>query len=121
MKTLDSFIKKTPPKKRVSQLKPFTNEILELYKQGYQVEQIQNFLAKNGVKKKPITIYKFLKNNKNQEAKNFSIKTPVTSSSGDKKIERTDEVKETQEEYVPNYKKVPSGKELKALIKNKQG
>lgn len=68
MKKLESFKAQSPPKRRVSRLKKFETEILQLYNEGYQVEQIQEFLAANGVKVTIDAINKF--------KRNLSIKTP---------------------------------------------
>ena len=62
MKTLDSFHGQSPPKRRVSRLKKYKTEILQLYDEGYQVEQIQEFLASNGIKVSVRAINKFKQN-----------------------------------------------------------
>lgn len=61
MKPLEKF-KASPPKRRVSRLKKFETEILQLYNDGYQVEQIQDFLLQNGVKVTVDAINKFKRN-----------------------------------------------------------
>ncbi|MDD3855997.1 hypothetical protein, partial [Sulfurimonas sp.] len=73
MKKLESFKAQSPPKRRVSRLKKFETEILQLYNEGYQVEQIQEFLAANGVK---VTIDAINKFKRNLSIKNSSLKTP---------------------------------------------
>ena len=60
MKTLDSFMKKVEPKRRVSKLKKFENEIFELYDNGYRVSQIKDFLFENGIKISKQRIWAFL-------------------------------------------------------------
>jgi hypothetical protein len=72
MKKLESFKAQSPPKRRVSRLKKFETEILQLYNEGYQVEQIQEFLAANGVK---VTIDAINKFKRNLSIKNSSLKT----------------------------------------------
>ncbi|MDD2653374.1 MAG: hypothetical protein PHX44_10045 [Sulfurimonas sp.] len=62
MKPLEKFKAQSPPKRRVSRLKKFETEIFELYADGYQVEQIQEFLAANGVKISVRAINKFKQN-----------------------------------------------------------
>ena len=60
MKTLDSFMKKVEPKRRVSKLKKFENEIFELYDKGYKVSQIKDFLFENGIKIQKRRIWAFI-------------------------------------------------------------
>lgn len=62
MKKLESFKAQSPPKRRVSRLKKFETEILQLYNDGYQVEQIQDFLSQNGVNVSVRAINKFKQN-----------------------------------------------------------
>jgi len=116
MKPLDSFIHKHPPNRRQSKLKPFKNEIVYLYENGYQVEQIQDFLMSQKVKITTAGIYKFLENIK---VKNFSFKTPKkpknqgeTANSFRKQQEQENEGEPTQE--------VPSFQELKNLLKKEK-
>lgn len=66
------FMANSPPKRRVSRLKKFEKEILELYAGGYQVEQIQEFLAANGLKVSVRAINKF---KQNLSIKKSSLKT----------------------------------------------
>lgn len=49
MKDLGDFKQQGPPTRRTSKMKNFRNEILELYSEGYRVEQIQDFLSQNGI------------------------------------------------------------------------
>jgi len=79
MKTLDSFTRKIKPNRRKSKLVKFEKEIHELYKNGYQVEQIQEFLKKNEIQVSLSYIWRFLKLNKNLDKKSFSLKTPTSS------------------------------------------
>lgn len=72
MKRLEKFKAQSPPKRRVSRLKKFEAEILELYNEGYQVEQIQDFLAANGIK---VTVDAINKFKRNLSIKNSSSKT----------------------------------------------
>lgn len=71
MKKLESFKNSSPPKRRTSKLLKFKNEIFQLYNDGYQVQQIQDFLKMNNVETSIQNLYYFLKH----QAKNFSIKT----------------------------------------------
>jgi hypothetical protein len=73
MKELESFMRKHPPNRRQSKLKPFQNEILEMYEAGYKVEQIQEWLARNQVNVSVRAINKF---KKNLNKKSSSLKTP---------------------------------------------
>lgn len=72
MKTLEKFKAQSPPKRRVSRLKKYEKEILELYSEGYQVEQIQGFLLENDIKISVRAINKF---KQNLSIKNSSLKT----------------------------------------------
>jgi len=78
MKTLDSFTKKIKPNRRKSKLVKFEKEIHKLYQSGYRVEQIQNFLNKNGIQVSSSYIWRFLKLNKNLNIKSFSLQTPTS-------------------------------------------
>lgn len=62
MKKLESFKAQSPPKRRVSRLKKYEKEILELYDDGYRVEQIQDFLRQNGINVTVDAINKFKRN-----------------------------------------------------------
>ena len=86
MKTLDSFCKSQIPKRRVSKLTPFADEILELYEKGYQVEQIQEWLVKNKVTVSIDAINRF---KRNLSRKNFTLKTP--SEAGKKKEQQIED------------------------------
>lgn len=88
MKTLDSFRGQSPPKRRVSRLKKFETEILQLYDEGYQVEQIQEFLLQNGVKVTVDAINKFKRN----LSKTFPYKPSSSGAAQNSKIEKTQNV-----------------------------
>ena len=75
MKTLESFMKKNKGERRQSKLEPYKKEIITLYKKSYKVEQIQEFLEKNGIQVSLRYIYKFLK--QNLSTKKFSFKNPA--------------------------------------------
>ncbi len=90
MKILDKFCSQSPPKRRVSRLKKYETEILKLYTDGYQVEQIQEFLASNGVKVSVRAINKF-KQNLN---KTFSYIPASSGAAQNSKIEKTQNVEE---------------------------
>jgi len=66
MQTLDDFLKKNEPLKRVSKLLKFEQEILQLHLKDFKIEQIQEFLKKNDVDISTRRIYEFIKKNKNQ-------------------------------------------------------
>jgi oligoribonuclease NrnB/cAMP/cGMP phosphodiesterase (DHH superfamily) len=91
MKTLDKFRATSPPKRRVSRLKKFEKEILELYDEGYQVEQIQEFLSMHGIKVSVRAINKF---KQNLSIKNSSLQTPSSEAAQNSKIQKTQIVKE---------------------------
>ena len=73
MKTLEDFIKKKAPKRRVSKLKNFENEITELYNLGYSVTQIREFLSEFDIEISGTSIYNFFSkkdvNNRNKTNK----------------------------------------------------
>ena len=83
MKALDSFLKNNEPQRRVSQLKEYKSEILQLYKNDFKVEQIQDFLKTQKVEITKRRIWQFVK--ENLDDKNFSLKTPSASSTSKKK------------------------------------
>lgn len=85
MKPLEKF-KASPPKRRVSRLKKFETEILQLYEEGYQVEQIQEFLRQNGVK---VTVDAINKFKRNLSIKNSFLKTSSSEAAQNSKIEKT--------------------------------
>ena len=60
MKSLDSFKKAVEPKRRVSKLNKFRNEIFELYDMDYSVSQIQKFLFENEIKISKRRIWDFI-------------------------------------------------------------
>ena len=73
MKTLEDFMHKYPPNRRQSKLKPFEDEILQMYESGYKVEQIQEWLFQNQVTVSVRAINKF---KQNLNSKNSSLKNP---------------------------------------------
>ena len=107
MKDLGDFKQHSPPTRRTSRLKSFKNEILELYDEGYRVEQIQEFLAQNNIHITVDAINKFKRNLKTQ---NFPLKTPSSYIGAAKK---------SQPE--PKVANEPNGsKALNAFYKNMQ-
>ena len=84
MKTLDNWMQKHPPNRRQSKLKPYQDEILQMYEAGYRVEQIQEWLAQNNVNVSVRAINKF---KQNLNSKNSSLKTS-------QKIKKTEVKKE---------------------------
>jgi len=89
MKPLEKFKAQSPPKRRVSRLKKFETEILQLYGEGYQIEQIQEFLAANSVK---VTVDAINKFKRNLSIKKSSLKTPSSGAAQNSKIEKTQNV-----------------------------
>lgn len=79
MKPLENFFIKNPPKKRVSKLKKYENEIMEMYEKNYKVEQIQEFLKTQNVEISIAGIYKFL------ERQEVSDATQIATVQNDKK------------------------------------
>jgi len=73
MKKLEDFMNRHPPNRRQSQLKPYENEIFRMYDLGYQVEQIQEWLAQNNINVSVRAINKF---KQNLSKKNSSLKNP---------------------------------------------
>lgn len=95
MKTLENFKKLNEPKRRISRLKKFEKEIIELYESNYQVEQIQIFLRNQGVK---ITVDGINKFKRNLSIKNSSLKTPkISKNSEEVKNSENSEHKATQD------------------------
>ena len=84
MKTLEDFMHKHPPNRRQSKLKPFQDEILQMYEAGYKVEQIQEWLAQNKITVSVRAINKF---KQNLNSKNSSLENP-------QKIKKTEVKKE---------------------------
>jgi len=116
MKTLESFTKKNKPKRRTSKLKKFENEIRELYKKEYRVEQIQEFLEKNGIKVARSYLYEFLKLNKTLSTEKFSFKNPVApKSKTDDKIKKEIKGGKAMGAFLDNIKKT-----AEAIKKNKE-
>ena len=68
MKTLEQFCKQNEPKRRMSKLDPYYDEITELYDRGYQIEQIQDFLKSQKVNVSQSNLYKFLSKNQNKKS-----------------------------------------------------
>jgi len=66
MKPLENFLKKNPPQKRVSKLKEYENEIMEMHKKNYKIEQIQEFLKTQDVQISIAAIYKFFQKIRNK-------------------------------------------------------
>ena len=54
-------------------LEPFREAIFKLYSDGFQIEQIQNFLKENKIKTSTQNIYRFLKSKKNSSLKNHKV------------------------------------------------
>lgn len=92
MKILEDFKSREPPKKRVSQLKKFQNEVKELHELDYTVEQIQDFLKLQKIKISTRRIYQFIKSKKNLSNKNFSLQTPDRNTVEKKSDEQEDEI-----------------------------
>lgn len=87
MKSLDSFLKKyKPQKKRKSKLRPFKNEIFELFEQDYQIKFIQIFLRSKNVVVAESTIYHFLKT----EKKDFKSSPPIKPKSKQQQEDKPD-------------------------------
>ncbi len=80
MKSLDSFKKAVEPKRRVSKLNKFKNEIFELYDMDYSVSQIQKFLSENEIKISKRRIWDFI-SKRDVVIKTTTVKT-VEQSSG---------------------------------------
>ncbi len=115
MKVLDDFKKHSPPKRRVSKLKSFKQEILELYNEGYRVEQIQEYLLTHKVTTSKAWLYKFIKQNLNSQ--NFSLKTPQKNIETQVKTgEKAIFLKQNDNEEPA----VPSFQELKQMMQRKQ-
>jgi DNA-binding transcriptional MerR regulator len=78
MKTLEDFMEKNKPKKRKSIIENFKDDVLILHKEGYSVEQIQEFLKINNLSTSIGNIYYFIKKQIDQadkkDSKNFSLK-----------------------------------------------
>lgn len=91
MKPLEKFKSREPPKRRTSRLKKYETEILQLYNEGYQVEQIQEFLSLHGIKVSVRAINKF---KQNLSTKNSSLQTPSSGAAQNSKIEKTQNVEE---------------------------
>ena len=73
MKELEDFIKNNSPNRRRSVLEPFREAIFKLYSDGFQIEQIQDFLKENKIKTSTQNIYRFLKSKKNSSLKNHKV------------------------------------------------
>jgi len=84
VKNLEKFKATSPPQRRVSRLKKYADEILQLYSEGYKVEQIQEFLLLQKVKVSVRAINKF---KQSLSIKNSSLKTPSGSAAQNSKID----------------------------------
>ena len=115
MKPLESFLNEHPPNRRQSLLQPFQDEIVHLYDNGYQVEQIQQWLETQKIKIKKVTIYKFLEKIK---VKNFSFQTPEKSKNQGETSNSFQKQQEQENESEPT--EVPSFQELKNLLKKEK-
>lgn len=113
MKTLEKFCSTSPPKRKVSKLKKYEQEIIKLYLNGYQVEQIQEFLNLQKIEISTRQIYQFLKKNLN---KNFSLETPdrVTVGKKSDKTAEQGEVAEEDEINLRNFRNLLNQKKDKA-------
>ncbi|OHE05409.1 hypothetical protein [Sulfurimonas sp. RIFOXYB12_FULL_35_9] len=61
MKQLESFKSREPPKRRVQKLESIREEVLDLYKSGYQAEQIQLFAKEQKIEVSLRTISRYLR------------------------------------------------------------
>ncbi len=78
MKSLEDFVSKNEPQRRTSKLKELENEIVQLYQNGYRVEQILEFLKNNKIKTSKRNLYKFLQKHKNDHG----VATKTTAANG---------------------------------------
>jgi len=69
MKTLEQWCKGNDPKRRKSKLDDYYTEVMQLYNQGYQIEQIQAFLNSQKIEVSVRYIRKYLKNKKTTQDK----------------------------------------------------
>lgn len=69
MKNLDQWCKSNQPQRRQSKLDNFQEAILKLYAEGYQIEQIQEFLRSQKIDVSVRYIRKYLKNKKTIQTK----------------------------------------------------
>ena len=69
MKTLEQFCKQNEPKRRMSKLDSYYDEITELYDRGYQIEQIRDFLKSQKIDISVRGIRKYLKSRKTIQVK----------------------------------------------------
>lgn len=69
MKNLDQWCKSNQPQRRQSKLDNFQEAILKLYAEGYQIEQIQEFLRSQKIDVSVRYIRKYLKSKKTIQAK----------------------------------------------------
>ena len=69
MKTLEQFCQENEPKRRMSKLVPYYDEITELYDRGYQIEQIRDFLKSQKIDISVRGIRKYLKSRKTIQVK----------------------------------------------------
>lgn len=61
MKQLESFKSREPPKRRVQKLESIREEVLDLYKSGYQAEQIQEFAKLKKIEVSLRTVSRYLR------------------------------------------------------------
>lgn len=69
METLQQWCKQNEPKRRMSKLDPYYDEITELYDRGYQIEQIRDFLKSQKIDISVRGIRKYLKSRKTIQVK----------------------------------------------------
>ena len=100
MKTLDDFCNKHPPNRRVSKLKQFQNEILELYDKDYQVEQIQEWLKTKGISVSVDAINKFKRNLK---SKNSFLQNPSGAGKNETQVVSEESVDTTHHKATDNF------------------
>lgn len=109
MKELKNFVKNNSPNRRISKLIEHKAEIFKLYEDGYQVEQIVEFLYQQyEITTSTRNIYYFLKGA--TDKKNFSIKTPKV----------TDEVGQNSDEQESSEEQQYALKNLRKNLKRMQ-
>ncbi len=87
MKTLENFLLKHPPNRRISKLKKYEKEIRKLYDENYKVEQIQEFLNLKDIEVTIDAIYRFLRK-KSTEVSTFKKDEENTPSPKSKAMEK---------------------------------
>lgn len=85
MKPLEKFKSREPPKRRVQKLEKIKEEVADLYRDGYQAEQIQLFAKEQKIEVSLRTISRYLRKLKasNFSATNLSAK-PTKSKNGER-------------------------------------